>query len=171
MLSFDASISGLRVAQYAIETIGSNITNATTEGYHRQEVIIKPINLRSSSKIPLGGAEVERVRRLVDDFLERQIIYQQGSMGQATGKLEILKAVESLFGQVGSGGLDTAMNRFFGSLSELSSQPESMPLRSQVAWSADALAGQFRNAASFLQDISVQVSQQISQYVDKHAER
>ena len=40
MDSFSIGLSGLDAAQKALDTIGNNIANAATEGYHRQSCLL-----------------------------------------------------------------------------------------------------------------------------------
>ncbi|MHC4734590.1 MAG: flagellar basal body protein [Planctomycetota bacterium] len=42
MDSFSIGLSGLDAAQKALDTIGNNIANAATEGYHRQRINLTP---------------------------------------------------------------------------------------------------------------------------------
>ena len=61
MSSFSITLTGLQVAQRAIELISTNIVNATTEGYHRQEPIIAAISLGNAGNVEIGGAEIKEV--------------------------------------------------------------------------------------------------------------
>ena len=56
-MDFSIGLSGLRAAEQAISLIGTNIANATTEGYHRQELRLSPIEIGRKPDITLGGAE------------------------------------------------------------------------------------------------------------------
>ncbi len=157
MQNFCIGFSGLNVAQRAIDLIATNIANVGTEGYHRQELITRPVNLNPLGKVPIGGVEVAQIRRRIDTFLEGEINRQQTNLSQVKQELDLLQTVEGAFGQVGSEGISVAIGRFFDSLMELTVDPASLPLRGQVAWAADALTGQFRSLAQFLQNLSDQI--------------
>lgn len=167
MPNYSIGLTGLNVAQRAIELIGTNIANATTPGYHRQELIIKPVDLNTYGKISLGGVEIDRVRQNINTLLEKEIASQQSGLGQAAQELDIMTMVENAFGDIGSEGLGMAMGHYFDSLNELSAQPTSQALREQAVWAADGLTSQFRNVAQLLVDVEEHVRFQAQHYIDQ----
>ena len=154
MSNLTIGLSGLIVAQRAIDIAGTNIANASTEGYHRQTPVISPISTDSPNSPSIGGAEITEVRRAMDGLLEREILRNQPLQGQLTQELMTLQAIESSLGRLGSQGLTTALTQFFGDMRELAAQPQSSAQLQQTVWSAEALADQFRNLGSFLQETS-----------------
>lgn len=137
-------LSGLNVARKAMEVIGNNIANASTEGYHRQELVVEPVRAAGVSNVSVGrGAEATGIRRLMDPILDREIRRQHPDLGQVAQELATLTSLENILGTLSGEGLTTAMNRFFGALRELASQPENPALRGAAVWAADVLAAQF----------------------------
>ncbi len=157
MLNFSTAFSGLRVAQRAIDVIATNMTNINTEGYHRQEVDLRPVGFNHLGNVAIGGVEIAQVRRLADTFLDREISRQQSTLSQAREELNLLQTAESAFGQIGAEGMSSTIGNFFNSLTELTADPTSIPLSMQVIWAADALAGGFRNLSQFVQNLSDQI--------------
>ena len=157
MQAFSIGLSGLEVAQRAIELIGTNIANASTEGYHRQSLVVRPIALNSIGSVTLGGAEVTEVRRAINTFLEQEITRQHSGFSQASQELDITEMIESAFGELGAEDPAKALDAFFGSLTELASDPSSQALREQVIWAADAFAGQLRSIMQFLEGVERQI--------------
>ena len=165
MGSFGIGLSGLKVAQQMIELVSTNIANATTEGYHRQEAIVRPVVINWYGNVGIGGAEVSEVRRSVNGLLELEITRQQCNLSQASEELDVLRTVEAAFGEVGGDGLAIAIDHFFNSLTELAADPKNEALRVQVVWAGDAVAGEFRNLGRFLTDVENQVRRQAEGYV------
>ena len=68
------SITGLKVSQNALRTVGHNIANAGTEGYSRQST---EINSRAGSPSGVGflgnGALTASIDRVVNEFVVGQI--------------------------------------------------------------------------------------------------
>jgi len=152
------AISGLDVAQKALQVVGNNIANAGTEGYHRQEPIIAPLTGDPFSTFPIGyGAEVTGIRRTGDMLLEGEIWRQRPHLGQATQELVTLESLESVLGNLKGGGVSSAISEFFGALDELASEPDSPALREQVVAAADTLASQFRVLGSSMNDLRIQI--------------
>ncbi|MCP4377245.1 MAG: flagellar hook-associated protein FlgK [bacterium] len=165
MGSYAIGLSGLRVAQQMIDLTSTNIANATTEGYHRQEAIISPVILNTYSGVGIGGAEISAVRRNINSLLEVEIANQQGVLSQTSEELDVLRAIEAAFGEVGSGGLSDAIDNFFNSLTELAGDPNNEAMRVQAVWAGDALAGEFRNLGTFLQVMDTQIRDQTEEGV------
>ncbi|MCY2927187.1 MAG: flagellar hook-associated protein FlgK, partial [Planctomycetota bacterium] len=169
MSNYNIGLSGLTVAQRALDLTGTNIANAATPGYHRQELQIAPVDLgASSSYYGIAGAEVTGLRRIMDRLLEGQMVRQQSNLGAQDQKLSVLQTVENALGTVGSGSdLGSAIGSFFQALNQLPSQPDSTPLQEQVIWAADSMASQFRNLANFLADTQKQLLVQAQTVVDQ----
>jgi flagellar hook-associated protein 1 len=165
MGSYGIGLSGLKVAQGMIDLVSTNIANATTEGYHRQEAIVRPIVLKTYGAVGIGGAEIGSVRRSVNNLLEMEITRQQSNLSQSSEELSVLKTLEAAFGDVGQGGLGEAIDRFFTSITELSADPKNEAMRVQAVWAGDAVAGEFRNIGSFLEDMETQVERQTQEAV------
>ncbi len=155
-LNFSIGLSGLQAAQRAMDLIGTNVTNAASEGYHRQDLKLSPIDFGTLGT-SRAGVEVVDVRRYVDTLLEQEILRQQPVLGQVDRELTTLQTIESVLGEVGAETLGTTVDRFFNSLNELAAQPNSQPLQEQVVWAADAMAVQFRSLGTFLTDLKQQV--------------
>ena len=149
-----------------IELVSTNIANAATEGYHRQEAIIRPVILKSFGGVGIGGAEVGEVRRSINNLLELEITRQQGNYSQASEELDVLRTIEAAFGEVGTNGLAIAIDRFFGSLTELAADPGNEAMRLQVVWAGDAVAGELRNLGRFLTEVENQVQRQAEGYIE-----
>jgi flagellar hook-associated protein FlgK len=168
MSDMSISLSGLDVALKAIETIGNNIANASTPGYHRQEVEIVPMPSSTAGGVSIGGgAQVVDVRRFIDQVLEAEIFRQQPLMGQVQTELGTLRSVEGILGNLSTEGASAALNNFFNSLTQLASQPESAPLRDQAVWAADVLASQFRNLSAGLDDLNHGLDVEVSATIDQ----
>ena len=147
-MNFSISVSGLQVAQQAMELVSTNMANVSTAGYHRQELVMEPAETDQAGGVPDAGAKVAQYRRCADTLLDQEILRQQPQLGQTTEELQTLQTLESSFGSLDSNGLTTAINTFFGSLGQLQADPQSAPLREQAATAADGLAGAFRQLGS-----------------------
>lgn len=153
MINFSIGLSGLQVAQRAIEMIGTNISNASTEGYHRQDLQISPISFGGTGMLAIGGAEVSSIKRTMDGMVEREMTRQQTTQGQCSQELSTLQSVESALGDIDSSNMSKSLTDFFMSLRELAGQADSSPLRQQTVTAADSLAGEFRSLSEFLDNL------------------
>jgi flagellar hook-associated protein 1 FlgK len=162
MWNFDIGLSGLDAARKALDVIGNNIANAATEGYHRQTLELAPASVRPDGGINIGGGvSIEGVTRLMDNFLELEILSQQSTSGQVSQEAQTLSSIESAFGELSSGssdaGLNASINKYFGALSDLSAHPGQIIYQEAVLSAAEEMAGKFRTLGSFLDTLQSQI--------------
>lgn len=168
MGSYDIGISGLRASQTALDVIGNNIANAATEGFHRQEVDLRPENEIYTGGILVGsGVDVARIRRYVDHLLDEEIIRQQSTISQIGRELEALRTMESTFAELTTSALSSAMDTFFNALHDLSSQPSDTSLQSMAIAGAESLTFQLRNMSANLRALDERVYTEANETVEE----
>ncbi len=130
--------SGVRATQVALTATGQNVANINTPGYSRLSVDM--VSLSGHNAMSAGrGVEVSNIRRIADDFVNRQLWRATSDHGYNETRTQYLDALESLMASEGSnisGGLDN----FYAALSEATSTPDSIALRQQILNEAKALA-------------------------------
>ncbi|PUE18831.1 flagellar hook-associated protein FlgK [Limnohabitans sp. WS1] len=139
--------SGVTAYQRALATVSNNIANVNTEGYTRQDVTLTANQPRQFGTGYLGtGTRFEAVQRQYDAFIEANL---RKSSSDLESQKPLLSYVNRLIDVMGdeSIGLTTAMNRFFESARDLSSDPASVVSRSIFLRDADGLAARFRQLA------------------------
>jgi len=140
--------SGVTAYQQALATVSNNIANVNTDGYTRQDVSLTANQPRQIGNSYLGtGARFDAVQRQYDAFVESNL---RNSNSDLASQKPLLSYVNRLIDVMGdeSIGLTTAMNRFFESARDLSSDPASVVSRSIFLRDADGLAARFRQLAS-----------------------
>jgi flagellar hook-associated protein FlgK len=159
MQNFSIGLSGLNAASSALEVIGNNIANASTEGYHRQRVELTPTTYGQMAGGGVGaGVDVSGVTRLVDKLLESEIMQQGANYAQISQELSILTAVETTFGEFAEGsGLNATIDAFFDSLRGLAAHPLERVWRNDVVSSAEVLCSEFRRIGTSLSNLEDQV--------------
>jgi len=157
MPGFDIGLTGLNAARHAIDLIGTNIANASTDGYHKQEMITAPLHVGGMAGSS-GGVEVVETRRAIDTLIEREYMLQQPLLGQNSQELSTLKLLENAIGDIDTQGLMLSMESYFNSMRELAAQPNSPALRYQAVWAADGMADQFSHIGTFVEDLETEVA-------------
>ena len=159
MDSFTIGLSGLNAAQKALDTIGNNIANAATEGYHRQRINLAPGYMSQVGSVILGGGvDFAGITRMIDRFLEQEILRQQSSLGQVSQEFTTLRTVETAFGELSGGsGLNAAINEFFSALQDLSAHPAEIIWQTQAVTAAETMAYRFRTLGEFLATLETQL--------------
>ncbi len=169
MAGYQIGISGLNAAQKALETIGNNIANAATEGYHRQRIDLSPAyTMQYGPALVGGGVDVTGVTRIIDNLLEQEILRQQSLSGQISQELSTLRTVESAFGELSTGSnLSTTIDNFFNALQDLSAHPGESIWQNQAVAAAQNLAGQFRTLGELLTSLEIQIKQEAENAVEQ----
>ena len=145
MLSIGSS--GVNAYQRALATVSNNIANVNTDGYTRQDVSLTANQPRQMGNSYLGtGARFDAVQRQYDAFVESNL---RNSNSDLESQKPLLSYVNRLIDVMGdeSIGLTTAMNRFYESARDLSSDPASVVSRSIFLRDTDGLAARFRQLA------------------------
>ena len=155
MAGYEIGISGIHAAQKALTIIGNNIANAATEGYHRQAINLVPATDAYSNGAMVGqGVQYAGVIRNIDTVLETEILRQESSLSEMGRRLEMLRTVESAFGELTTGGLTTAMDDFFASFHDLSMRPEDVNIQSEVLSKAQTLVSQMNNISMIVSNMN-----------------
>jgi len=167
--SFDIGISGLGAAQNAFDIIGNNIANAATEGYHRQRLELVPAYAAEVGSVLIGGGvDVAGVTRMVNIFIENEILRQQSSYGQVSKEVDILRTIETAFGEISTeGGLNQAIDEFFNALQDLVSNPNQAVWQNQVLRTAEAMANRFGSLDEMLANLESQIILEAEQTIEE----
>ncbi len=153
--------SGVTAYQRALATVSNNIANVSTDGYTRQDV-----SLVANQPAQVGGgyigtgARFDSVKRQYDAFVNANL---RNSNSDLQSQAPLLSYVNRLIDVMGgdSIGLTMAMNRFFQSARELSTDPASVVSRTLFLRDADGLAARFRELASQFQLLDTETRQAV----------
>jgi len=150
---FGIGATGLNVAQAGLVTTGHNITNASTPGFSRQEIV-------QSSNIPQlsgagffgQGAQVSSVKRMYSDFLSSQVNLAQTQGSELDSYYAEIKQIDNMLGDV-SAGLAPALQDFFSGVNGVAANPASMPSRQAMLSGAQAMTARFQSLDQRLAEI------------------
>ena len=156
-IGLDTGVSALRAAQLAVDTAAHNISNANTEGYSRQEVMFRsvpPPDSRYTGNIPsqqVGlGVEPGRIRRIRDGLLDLQYRDVRSLRDEYQARAAALEQLEVTLNEPSDQGLQALMTKFFNSVRELSSQPESVAARAATIEQGATLTASFNRVSTLL---------------------
>ncbi|MCP4452562.1 MAG: flagellar hook-associated protein FlgK, partial [Planctomycetes bacterium] len=170
MSSYDIALSGMNAAQTAFDVIGNNIANAATEGYHKQRLVLSPVDHGLSLRTASGqGVAVEQVVRQIDTLMEQEILRQQSLLGRVDREAVTLSTLESALGELSSegGGINAGIDAMFNALDDLSLHPWENIYQNQVLSEAEALSGQFRSLGETLTTVEDNLRLEAMTLVDR----
>lgn len=164
---FEIGRRALNAQQYGINVTGQNIANVNTPGYSRQRVVMAESLPQNLARYQLGtGVDIQSVQDFRDRFIESRLQTEVGISGTLTARRDVLSNVEIALRGSESGGLQNALNGFFGAFRDLDANPNSVPLRSIVAQKGAALSGSFQTTRSRLDEIRVNADQNLRSTVE-----
>jgi flagellar hook-associated protein 1 FlgK len=167
MQSYSIALSGLTAAYAALDTVGNNIANAATDGYHRQRVELTPSSNNQSAGTSAGGVDVVGITRIIDSLLEREIISQKSLYSCVSQQSSVLSSIETSLGEFSDeGGLNAAIDNFFDALRGLAANPSDNTCRNEVVSSAEAMTAEFRRLGQFLSGLDGQIILEAQQTVE-----
>jgi flagellar hook-associated protein 1 FlgK len=158
-------LSGLSVAHAGLVTTGHNIANANTPGFHRQQVVQSPSHTSYGGGVAVGqGVQVDTVRRIYMDFLERESARADAQSSYYTTYSAQLEKIDNVLGDPSSG-LAPALQRFFEGVHEVANNPGSLASRQAMLAAGSTLAVRFQALESQLNDSARAVDAQIQSTV------
>ena len=163
------ALSGLLAEQQAMDIAGHNITNANTEGYSRERVVMETgpeIPVPSLSAVTGQGAQlgtgvtIETYTRIRNIYLDSQYRTQNSTLSAASTQAEELEQAESAFNEPSSAGISNQLSNFWSAWNSLAAAPTSEAAKEGVVAAGQRLASAFNQLSAQLQTISSQATQQ-----------
>ena len=131
---------GLVATTQGLQTIGHNLSNASTEGYSRQRVemhatdpLYEPQLNREETPGQIGqGVDVTRIERLKDMLLEGRIVTEQNVQGYWDSRDKYILMMEQVYNEPTDHSVRALMDQFWGAWQDLSLNPTEMASRRSV---------------------------------------
>ncbi len=166
--SLSIGLSGLQVAQTAINVLGHNIANVNTPDYSQENAVITTNPSVSYGNLQFGtGATVTGVQALRNQFLNLQLTQALSSQSGAQTRYQGVESVASAFNDDGTTGLGSQIQGFFTSLSTLAGTPESASARQAVLGQAQTMINEFQSAYQVLTQQASSANQQVASQVQE----
>lgn len=154
-------ITGLRVAQAGLLTTSHNISNSSTIGYNRQEIIQNSALPNFAGYGFVGqGANVASVRRVYSEYLSTQILGAESNVGELDMYLMQAKQIDNLLADANAG-LSPALSEFFKATQQVAANPASIPARQSMLSSGQALSARFQALDQRMSEIRQGVNTQL----------
>lgn len=158
---FSVGISGLNAAQAGILTASHNISNASTPGFSRQEIVQGTnIPLLTGSGFQGQGTHVQTVRRIYDQFLGRQVLSAETAATEMDSYLSQIQQIDNMLADP-SAGLSPALAAFFKGVQEVAANPASIPSRQSMLSAAQSLVARFQSLDQRMTEIRDGTNSQI----------
>jgi flagellar hook-associated protein FlgK len=135
--------NGINAYQRALTTVANNISNVNTEGYSRQDVVLKDSAPKKLASMYVGtGVLLQNIKRQFDAFAESNLRNSTSDLSSQKPMVDYAKRVMDIMGDK-SIGLSSAFDNFFAAASALSADPASSVQRTSFMRTADGVASRF----------------------------
>jgi len=157
--SLNIGYSGLSASQQAIDTTSHNIANANTPGYSKQranQVVQPPLDDRIPGSVG-AGTRVDTITRAHDEYLYSRYTTSQSNLEFANYQDQTLKEISDLFPDVDGLGIESDLQDFFASWSDLSSDPDNDALKTVLINDTENMTAHIRDTSQNLSDIQTRL--------------
>jgi flagellar hook-associated protein 1 FlgK len=169
------ALSSLLAQQRALDTVGHNVANVNTPGYHRQEVVLtpgQPYPPAGANALLMGGqwgsgVEAQMIRRAQNVYLDLQARTASQDAAQWEAASSALQQVEGIITQTSDSDLGALLDRFWNAWQDLSANPEELSARVNVRQAGLTLAEAMRNTVDQLRQTQSGIDTQLTTEVDK----
>ncbi len=161
------AVSALQAEQGALSATTNNVANANTPGYSRLRPVLVESDPVTVGSVTYGsGVTLQQIESLRDPILEYRIQEETQQQGQLNAFVSAMQQTQVQFTTSGSD-IGTEISNFFSSLTQLSADPTSLPVRQGVLTAAGNLASAFHNVATNLLQQQSSLNQQVGQDVQQ----
>ena len=159
--------TGVLASQSQLAVTSNNITNANTQGYHRQVAEQSSLeSQRLGNSFYGAGTYVTDVKRIYNDYAARELRIGQTAVSQAETTQVKMSELDQLFSQIGKS-VPQGLNDLFAGLNSLADLPDDLGIRGTVLGNADQIAKALNQMQSHLDGQMSQTNDQISAVTDR----
>ncbi len=161
-VALNSALSGLRAAQQALNTVSTNISNASTTGYTRK---ILPQETLMVGGLGAGVTTGGLVRN-VDQTLMKSLFGQISTTQSSQVRAAYLDRIQDFHGaSEAEAALSNQISNLSNAFSALSSSPDSTLYLNQTVQAAQDVADSFNEYTTLVNDLRTQSESEISAYV------
>lgn len=159
--------NSLQVQQIGLQVAGQNIANASTPGYSREEVQLEASPTQQVGNLLLGtGVQIRTIQQDVDQFLNERVRRAVSDQTGTALSTQTYQQLESLFGELNSSNLGTALTDFTSSIAQVLNSPQDVPTRNLAVLKGQTLTSTLNNLAQQVNQLRGHLNDQVAQDAD-----
>jgi flagellar hook-associated protein 1 FlgK len=160
--------TALTANQAAIGVISHNLANATTEGYSRQRAeIVAGRPLMTPHGAVGTGVFLNDIARVRDGLLDVGYRDETSGAGYWGRRFSLLDQVEALHGDINTSGLNTALDDFWNSWSDLTNDPTDATARTLVRQAGEQVTLQIHRLSEGMDNVAGSMTLQLGYEVQE----
>lgn len=162
--------TGLYAAKAGLNTTAHNVANIETAGYSRQ--LIKqsastPLSTNNRYGMLGSGVSVNEITQMRSQYYDEKYRSNNALSGMYESRSYFMNEVQSYLNEIELKGFTTTFDSMYDSLQELSKQPESLTVRTQVTNYAMSLCEYFNSLSQSLDQIQTECNYEVKNQVSR----
>lgn len=160
--------SGLNVAQNGINTTSHNISNAETEGYTRQRVVLSASTPLQSGPGNVGnGAEVLDIQRVFDNFVFDRYTAISADKEYSDFEVKTLETLSTYFPEIDGVGIKSDLTEFYNMWQTFADNPDNDAIKLALATQTETLTEHIVYTQNQVKDLQSQINEQLAVNVNE----
>ncbi len=161
------SANTLSLNEIALQVTGQNISNANTPGYIRERVLLSPGSAQKVGGQILGmGAQMQGVVQVFDQALEERLRSSVSDYSASATISQYYQDLESIVGEMNDSDMSTSISDFYGAISDVLDQPESLSVRRLAIMKGQTVCDTFNFQYEEVGKIRSEVDSEVSSMAD-----
>ncbi|MFO7783496.1 MAG: flagellar hook-associated protein FlgK [Thermodesulfobacteriota bacterium] len=158
-LVLNTAKDGLLTQQYAMNVVGHNIANVSTDGFSKQTAVIG-----ARTPCPYGGfifgrgAELQEIKREMDTFVETSLRNSTSGYSSLTEKEIYLSVLEGVFNENSGRSINSQFDAFWNAWHDLSNNPSGSAERAVLIESGALLSQSFQDIQNDLDRFDLELN-------------
>lgn len=170
-LGLNTGVSGLNYYQASLNTTAHNISNASTDGYSRQQVTSQAslaIRLRTAYGMQGTGVTMTGIKQLRNAYYDTKYRSSTSKMNEYNSVKEQLSQLEGYLNEIKTeSGYTKLYDELTSALQDLASSPSDETYRTQMIQAADNFTDLINETAVNYQKAQTDINNEIAVYVDE----
>jgi len=152
--SINTALSGLLSHRRALDVIGHNIANASTEGFSRRRVEMSPAgnqvvpSMFAKASATGTGVKIDGISRIRDEFLESRALREHGNLGRLSTEASTLGRLELTVPEPSDVGLSAQLGDFYAAWDDVANSPGDSAGRIAVLQQASTVASSLQRISA-----------------------
>ncbi|HHX12621.1 MAG TPA: flagellar hook-associated protein FlgK [Clostridiales bacterium] len=171
--SLSIGVSGLNISQNALNTTAHNLANIDTNGYVRQQVVLKDFGYVKWGENHLTtlqkglGVDFLAVKQVRDAFLDKAFRQESGREAYYDAQYQAVSEIEGLFGEMEGVAFQDSINSIWVSIQELAKEPDGLVPRASFVQSAVSFIERAENIHKQLKDYQLNLNTKVKDMVGR----
>lgn len=166
--SLHIASKSINASSIAIQVAGQNLTNASTPGYVREQVLLGTSYPKTNHGTTMGtGVDVGGVVQMIDVYLEERLRNSQSDAMNTSTQSGIYSQLEFIINELTDQDLSTGLSEFFNAIGNVLNQPENLSVRQMLVDEGEKLTRLFRDTSNAILKARIDVNKSIVDLTDQ----